>query len=144
MGKHNKNIDYSSKLIDIAKIMKLKDEAIVKCEQIQKILLEAKKPDLTFNPSEFGGLIKVSKENMQKIIKLNEELTAENARLLTELEVANDRVSHFKHWNDGYKKQIKEGVESWAKEVDAKTDLQIELQSIKSKWWYKLMTWGWN
>lgn len=36
-----------------------------------------------------------------KVIKLNEELTAENSRLLT------------------------------------------ELASIKSKWWYKLMTWVW-
>lgn len=70
------------------------------------------------------------------IIKLNEELTEENTKLLTELEVANDRVSR-------YKKQIKVEVEIWAKEVDAKTDLQIELQSIKSKWWYKLITWTW-
>lgn len=38
----------------------------------------------------------------REIIKLNEELTAENARLLTDLD------------------------------------------EIKLKWWYKLMTWGWN
>lgn len=82
----------------------------------------------------------LTKEELLKVVK---QLHADNARLLTELEVANDRVSHFKFWNDGYKKQIKEGVESWAKELDAKIELQIELTSIKSKWWYKLMTRGW-
>lgn len=103
--------------------------------------------------------------------KLNEELTAENARLLTELETANDRVSHFKFWNDGYKAEIlklkndlemethfkcnerqkvksletelKNEVQNWAKLMDEKTEFQIEITSIKSKWWYKLMTWGW-
>lgn len=51
------------------------------------------------------------------IIKLNQELTAENSRLLERVDELNDIV---------------------AKAIDIKEGLYNELNTIKSKWWYKL------
>lgn len=62
-------------------------------------------------------------ERINKISKLNEELTAENSRLLERIDVIVD-------WYDTAATLLNKSDE--------------ELSSIKSKWWYKLMTWlGW-
>lgn len=68
-----------------------------------------------------------------KVIKLNEELTVENARLLTEL----DNVSDLE-------KRIERQAKYYLEIVSHKDKVLAELTSIKSKWWYKLMTCGWN
>lgn len=83
------------------------------------------------------GYVCESSVDIYKIIKLNEELTAENARLLTELEgITLDKNMAEEAYNDVFFK-----YEDILQRV---TKYKLELNSIKSKWWYKLITWGWK
>lgn len=67
--------------------------------------------------------------DVAKIIKLNEELTSENSRLLLRLDkISNERETMLKYYDLLIKRN---------------EDISIQLKTIKSKWWYKLMTWGW-
>ena len=71
---------------------------------------------------------------IQDTIKLNEELTAENARLLTEFDKLRQE-----------NRDCNEFIELNNKTYEyANGKLISELEKIKSKWWYKLMTWGWK
>lgn len=67
-------------------------------------------------------LMQETAANFSKVTKLNEELTAENSRL----SIDNEQIlSNSKHLLKIY------------------TEADKEISSIKSKWWYKLMTWEW-
>lgn len=72
-------------------------------------------------------------ETRDKIIKLNEELTAENTRLLKILDTV-----------DNLEKRIERQAKYYLEIVSHKDNVLSELNSIKSKWWYKLLTWKWN
>lgn len=65
------------------------------------------------------------------IIKLNQELTEENSRLVERVDELNDMVAKAI--------EIKEGLldEMQRRKIDY-TLLRNELYTIKSKWWYKL------
>lgn len=66
-------------------------------------------------------------EKLEAIKKLNEELTAENARFLEETDILKEEVKSL---------QVDKNV--LGKEA---ARLLMELQSIKAKMWYKLFTW---
>lgn len=82
----------------------------------------------------------VASKNIDHVIKLNEELTAENSRLLErcdELEgIIRIKVDSIEHWK--YTNRVLEDRLHKAKQSET------ELSEIKSKWWYKLMTWEWK
>lgn len=84
------------------------------------------------------------------IIKLNEELTAENSRLLEELDgITSDKDIAELNYNKAYQlnrelsRELDIRTGGIAREQKLNSELKSELTSIKSKWWYKLMTWGW-
>ena len=77
------------------------------------------------------------------IIKLNEELTAENSRLLTELDgITSDKVIAELNYNLACKRLHSLHEENKGL-IEIRYNFAKELSSIKSKWWYKLMTSGW-
>lgn len=83
-------------------------------------------------------------EKLGAIKKLNEELTAENARLLEENE---NLINGVKDASDSYETLLKEKIDfqnQLYKSYNKIVGVENELNSIKSKWWYKLMTWGWK
>lgn len=96
----------------------------------------------------------VNQINVKAIIKLNEELTAENSRLLEELDKANEiklKTSILADFAEKrletileLEKKIKLSDAHYDRLMKEHTTALFDLQSIKSKWWYKLMTWGWN
>lgn len=65
---------------------------------------------------------KTMQQQLEHVIKLNKELTEENSRLIERIETE-DKISTAL--------------------TNALVITRNELSIIKSKWWYKLMTWGW-
>lgn len=70
-------------------------------------------------------------ERINKISKLNEELTAENSKLITE----RDKFKSKSDYMTMRRNAEREDKNSWRELYHSKDD---ELSSIKSKWWYRL------
>ena len=86
-------------------------------------------------------------DKLKHIIKLNEELTAENSRLLTELDGITSDKDMAEHNYNLACERLHYLHEKNKVLIDVNKDLErnlkSELTSIKSKWWYKLITGKW-
>lgn len=90
-------------------------------------------------------------QTTDKIIKLNEEMTAENAKLCQsndDLSLANESLKHQLEVTTDKLKHARDDAKMMH---NVNNDLlglfrssTNELTSIKSKWWYKFITWGWK
>lgn len=81
--------------------------------------------------------------HFDKIIKLNEDLTAENAKVLKSCDELNMGYVSIKHQLDVTSARLSWEIECRLTDEKISLNRLRELQTIKSKWWYKLMMWEW-
>lgn len=72
------------------------------------------------------------------IIKLNQELTEENSRLLERMDELNDMVAKAIEIKEGLLDKIEDLKKEYSVSFSFTNNYFDELDTIKSKWWYKL------
>ena len=101
----------------------------VKNESLSNRIEELEK-EVTHLQKQKGGYVKNNNEYREEILELNAQLKSKDIR-----------IKSLSQQIDGLRLDVKQSETNYNIVVYETAGLRLALQSIKSKWWYKLFNW---